>query len=184
MTYQNTLPKEDKGKKETRQPVTLASIFPTLKASHSNESTIRTRSLLKYDSKINKKNSTTELESLNPSCLNDAEQIKTGRFTICAVEKSDSRTETKHFNRVHCTSLVTMNCNERLFPSIKCNEKRSNQLSRQVLFQMHRKKQAALHFRTNSLPPFNLNSQSSFVNNCDDEGYLTSNKNNSNVDLD
>lgn len=215
LTYQNTLQKNDEKiyKKESKRPfVSLASIFknqqnePSRRSSSSSSSGSSSSSISNNNSTTStlktrvlnnelRKNSIdeNELEILNCDIEIKDTNNKTGRFTVCPVKLEEETKSTNIrkpvLNKAYCTSLVTMNLNERTY--VKNSEKRFNQLSKQVLFQLHSRKQTSVHqqqqyhhhHRTHSLPPFNSNGQSSSFNLNEDEGYLTSNKNNSKIDL-
>jgi len=213
LTYQNTLQKNDEKiyKKESKRPfVSLASIFknqqnePSRRSSSSssgsssssisnNNSTTSTLKTRVLNNELRKNSiDENELEILNCDIEIKDTNNKTGRFTVCPVKLEEETKSTNIrkpvLNKAYCTSLVTMNLNERTY--VKNSEKRFNQLSKQVLFQLHSRKQTSVHqqqqyhhHRTHSLPPFNSNGQSSSFNLNEDEGYLTSNKNNSKIDL-
>lgn len=187
LTCQNTLQKEEKSKNKP-PTMPLASIFENLAVANLDNND---KSRGTYDKKVSK----SELEQLTETQLkkNDTEETKHGRFTVCAVdkkntsirkdEKKEAKETIKQIDQDQSTNLVSMSINERMFGSLKNNieKKVSNHLSKQtVILQMHKRHQ--LHHRTNSLPDSHSDM---IVNNCnnDDEGYLTSNKNNSKVDL-
>ncbi len=187
LTYNNTIQKEEKLKKESTKPaMSLASILSTFKI-HQNESILKPKMTHRHDTKQHsRKNSINVNETQNLNQVPLQKIINNGRFTICPVEQQKPLAEnsTVKLNRGQFTSLITMNVNENTSTQRinTSHEKRPSQLSKQVLFQMHYKKQAAsavAHFRTSSLPPFHPSEN----NSNEDEGYLTSNKHNSKVDI-
>ena len=177
LTFNNTLQKEEK---PTRTPMSLVSILSTFKI-HQNDGNSKQKMPHRHDTKQQSRKSTiniNETKNLNHDSIKKI--TNNGRFTICPVEQQKPVVTTAKLNRDKLSaSLITMNVNENTSTQKISHEKRPNQLSKQVLFQMHYKKQASAvaHFRTNSLPPFHPSESN------EDEGYLTSNKINSKEDL-